>query len=83
MLRFGLVEAPKLIKFIAHIQNLIRANAFDDSVMTHLIDSAAIRLLSLYFAPTETARLHPIENHWTTDWDVAKKYIQRTRRTGT
>ena len=39
--------------------------------MTHLIDSAAIRLLSLYFAPTETARLHPIENHWTTDWDVA------------
>ena len=19
----------------------------------------------------ETARLHPIENHWTTDWDVA------------
>ena len=81
MLRFGLVEAPKLTKdnlgseavnkFIAHIQNLIRANAFDDSVMTHLIDSAAIRLLSLYFAPTETARLHPIENHWTTDWDVA------------
>ena len=41
MLRFGLVEAPKLTKdnlesaavnkFIAHIQNLIRANAFDDS----------------------------------------------------
>ena len=81
MLRFGLVEAPKLTKdnlgsaavnkFIAHIQNLIRANAFDDSVMTHLIDSAPIRLLSLYFAPTETARLHPIENHWTTDWDIA------------
>ena len=67
------MEAPKLTKdnlgsaavnkFIAHIQNLIRANAFDDSVMAHLIDSAANRLLSLYFAQ--------IENHWTTDWDVA------------
>ena len=64
MLRFGLVEAPKLTKdnlgsaavnkFIAHIHNLIRANAFDDSVMTQL-----------NFNPTETARLHSMENHWT------------------
>jgi len=60
MLTFGLTEAPKLTKdnlnpeavatFIVHIRNLIRANAFDDSVMQQLMDSA---------------RLHPIENHWT------------------
>ena len=76
MLKFGLVEDPKLItttskivvnKFIAQIHNLIRAKAFDDSVMTLLMDSAAIRLLGIFFTPSETARLHPIENHWTTD----------------
>ena len=67
----GLLETPKLtkdnlgigevIKFIVHVHNLIRANTFDDSVMTQLMDSAAIRLLSVYFARTETARIHPIE----------------------
>ena len=41
--KVGLVEAPKLVKdnfgstavdkFIAHIHNLIRVNAFDDSVI--------------------------------------------------
>ena len=50
----GLLETPKLtknnlgigevIKFIVHIHTL-RANTFDDSVMTQLMDSAAIRLL--------------------------------------
>ena len=51
--------------------NLIRGNAFDDYVMTQLMDSEAIRLLSIHITPSEAARLHPIENHWTTDWDVA------------
>ena len=54
-------------KFITHIRNLIRAKAFDDSVMQQLMDSAAIRLLGILFKPSETARLHPIETHWTTD----------------
>ena len=40
-------------KFIVHIHNLIRANTFDDSVMTQLMDFAAIRLLSVYFARTD------------------------------
>ncbi len=81
ILRFGTEVAPRLTKdnlnheavnkFITHIRNLIRANAFDDSVMQQLMDSAAIRLLGILFTPSETARLHPIENHWTTDWDVA------------
>jgi hypothetical protein len=77
MLKFGMVETPKLTKdnlgsavvrkFIEHIHNLIRGNAFDDSVMTQLMDSVVIRLLTMHFTPSETARLHPIENHWTTD----------------
>ena len=50
---------------------MIRANTFDDSVMMQLIGSPEIRLLSIYFAPSETTRLHPIDNHWATDWDVA------------
>ena len=57
----------ELNKFIVQIRNLIRANTFDDLAMKQLIDSAAIRLLSVYFARTETARIHPIDNHWTTD----------------
>ena len=67
----GLLETTKLtknnlgieemIKFIVHIHILIRAYTFDDSVMTQLMDSAAIRLLSVYFARTETAWIHPIE----------------------
>ena len=67
----GLLETPKwtkenrgieeVNKFIMHIHNLIRAYTFDDSVMTQLMDSAAIRLLSVYFARTETERIHPIE----------------------
>ena len=39
----------------AHIHILIRAYTFDDSVISQLIDSAAFRLLSVYFARTETA----------------------------
>ena len=39
--------------------------------MQQLMDSATIRLLGILFTPSETARLHPIETHWTTDWDVS------------
>ena len=60
-----------MAKFISYIHNLIRGNAFDDSVMQLLIDRATITLLGFYFKPSETARCYPIENHWTTDWDVA------------
>ncbi len=49
---------------------MIRADAFDDSVIINLIDSETIGLLTYYFQPTETAREHPIIK-WTVDWDVA------------
>ena len=63
---------PEVVaKFIVHIRNLIRANAFDDSVTEQLMDSVAIRLLGIYFTPSQTARLHLIENHRTTDCHVA------------
>ena len=81
LLRFGTTEAPRLTRdnlnsasvatFISYIHNLIRNNAFDDSVMQMLIDRAVITLLGFYYGPSETARRRPIENHWTTDWDAA------------
>ena len=80
LLKFGTAETPRLTrenlnsasvtKFIPFIHNLIRGNVFDDSVMQMLIDRAVITLLGFYFGPSETARRHPIDGHWTTDWDV-------------
>ena len=80
-MRFGTTDAPRLTrdnlnsasvaKFISYIHNLIRGNAFDDSVMQLLIDRATITLLGFYFKPSVTARRHPIDDHWTMDWDVA------------
>jgi hypothetical protein len=81
MLKFGSSDPPKLTKntlesvavdtFIKYLHQLIRADAFDDSVIINLIDSETIGLLTYYFQPTETAREHPITHHWTVDWDVA------------
>ena len=81
MLKFGSADPPKLTKntlesvavdtFIKYLHQLIRADAFDDSVIINLIDSETIGLLTYYFQPTETAREHPITHHWTIDWDVA------------
>ena len=65
------LNSASVAKFISYIHNLIRGNAFDDSVMQLLIDRATITLLGFYFKPSETARRYPIENHWTMDWDVA------------
>ncbi len=48
-------------KIICLFIQLLRHEAFDDSVLGNMI--------SLY--PTEKARRHPISVHWTVDWDVA------------
>ena len=71
LMRFGTTEAPRLTRDNLNSASVIRGNAFDDSVMQLLIDRATITLLGFYFKPSETARRYPIENHWTTDWDVA------------
>ena len=76
MLKFGSADTPKLTKstlesvavdiFIKYLHQLIRADAFDDSIIIiNLIDSETISLLTYYFNPTETAREHPIAHHWT------------------
>jgi hypothetical protein len=65
------MESVAVVTFIKYLHRLIRADAFDDSVIINLIDSETIRLLTYYFNPTETAREHPISHHWTVDWDVA------------
>jgi hypothetical protein len=56
---------------IKYLHQLLRADAFDDSVIINLIDSETVDLLNYYFQPTETAREHPIAHYWTVDWDVA------------
>jgi hypothetical protein len=77
MLKFGSAKIPKLSKanlvntevhlLIQHIHQLLRQEAFDDSVLGNLIDNETI----IVFAPTETASRNPITTHWTIDWDVA------------
>jgi len=81
MLKFGTAKIPKLSKanlvntevhlLIQHIHQLLRQEAFNDSVLGNLIDSETITLLGYVFTPTDTASRHPITNHWTIDWDVA------------
>jgi len=81
MLKFATAKIPKLSKanlvntevhlLIQHIHQLLRQEAFDDSVLGNLIDSETITLLGYVFTPTDTASRHPITNHWTIDWDVA------------
>ena len=65
MLKFGSADPPKLTKntlesvavdtFIKYLHQLIRADAFDDSVIINLIDSETVGLLTYYFQPTETS----------------------------
>ena len=56
---------------VEYLHQLLRADAFDDSVIINLIDSETVDLLNYYFQPTETAREHPIAHNWTVDCDVA------------
>jgi hypothetical protein len=81
VLKFGTSKVPRLTKttlvntevhhLIQYIHQLLRHEAFDDSVLGNLIDNETITLLGYTFRPTETASQHPIVNHWTVDWDVA------------
>jgi hypothetical protein len=56
---------------IRYIHQLLRHEAFDNSVLGNLIDNETITLLGYVFQPTEIASRHPSVNHWTVDWDVA------------
>jgi hypothetical protein len=72
VLKFGTSKVPRLTKTtLVNIHQLLRHEAFDDSVLGNLIDNETITLLRYIFRPTETASRHPIVNHWTVDWDVA------------
>jgi hypothetical protein len=57
--------------FIQYIHQLLRHEAFDDSVLGNIIDTETISLLQFIFYQTERHRRHPICSHWTIDWDVA------------
>ena len=65
------LESVAVDTFIKYLHQLLRADAFDDSVIINLINSETVGLLTYYFQPTETVREHPITHHWTVDWDVA------------
>jgi hypothetical protein len=77
MLQFSSRQQPRLSKanfantdthfFIEHIHQLIRAEAFDETVMETHIDEESIHYLATLFATTMVA----IPTHWTVDWDVA------------
>jgi hypothetical protein len=63
-IQFATVKVPKLTKttlvntevplFIQYIQQLLRQEAFDESVMSNMIDTEMISLLQFLFYPTET-----------------------------
>jgi hypothetical protein len=65
MLKFGSADSPKLTKntlesvevdtFIKYLHQLLRADAFDDSVIINLIATETIGLLTYYFSTTETS----------------------------
>jgi len=83
MLKFG-SDPPKLTKntlesvavtvdsFIKYLHQLLRADAFDDSIIIiNLIDSETVGLLTYYLQPHGDGARTPITHHWTVDWDVA------------
>jgi len=80
MLNFG-SDPPKLTKntlesvavnsFIKYLHQLLRADAFDDSIIINLIDSETVGLLTYYFQQHGDGARTPITHHWTVDWDVA------------
>jgi len=65
VLKFGMTKIPKLTKstlvntevhlLIQYIHQLLRHEAFDDSVLGNLIDNETVTLLEYIFHPTETA----------------------------
>jgi len=57
--------------FIQYIHQLLRQEAFDESVLENMIDTETISLLQFIFYPIETRQRLSITTHWTVDWDVA------------
>jgi len=80
-IQFCTSKVPKLTKttlvktevhlFIQYIHQLLRQEAFDESVLENMIDTDTISLLQFIFYPIETHQRLPITTHWTVDWDVA------------
>jgi len=55
---------------ISYIQQLLRADAYDESCLERPIDATARDFLHISFAPTRVLQLNPTTN-WMRDWDVA------------
>ena len=74
MLKFGTAKIPKLSKanlvntevhlLIQHIHQLLRQEAFDDSVLGNLIDNETITLLGYVFAPIPSRPIGRLIGMW-------------------
>ena len=64
-------QSKEVHAFIQYIYQLIRAEAFDETVLEKLVDDEAMGVLTLLFKTSEVASVSPATNGWTYDWDVA------------
>ena len=64
-------QSKEVHAFIQYIYQLIRADAFDDTVLEKLIDDEAMGVLTLLFKTSEVSTTTPAPNGWALDWDVA------------
>ena len=79
--RFGNKEQPRLLRsqwttedirlYMEYIIRVVRAEAYDTTVMEASMDEESIMYLQTLFRTTIVAVNNPIRIHWTEDWDVA------------
>ena len=81
VLQFGNREQPKLYRsqwtpedirrYMDYIVRVVRAEAYDTTVIEASMDDESIMYLQTLFRTTVVAANNPIRDHWTSDWDVA------------
>ena len=54
-----------------YIIRVVRAEAYDTTVMEASMDEESIMYLQTLFRTTVVATNNPIRGHWTVDWDAA------------
>ena len=64
-------QSKEVHAFIQYIYQLIRAEAFDETILEKLVDDEAMGVLTLLFKTSEVSSVSPATYGWTYDWDVA------------
>ena len=65
-------------KLIKNVILFVRTDAFEESIMGNLIDSETSKLLEYFFAPTETARRHPVTQQYIPVLHAHVRYVLST-----